>query len=44
MSGQNTFTIGLADGGQDYADARVAINGAYRPMITTLGKPRAMPA
>ncbi|HEY7090883.1 MAG TPA: hypothetical protein VH518_22490 [Tepidisphaeraceae bacterium] len=44
LSGRNVFTIGIADGGQDYSATRVAINGQYRAATTTLGSVRAQPA
>ncbi len=37
LSGQNSFTFGLAEGGSDFNAAATQINGTYQPMTTTAG-------
>lgn len=37
LSGQNTFTFGLADGGNSFSTASNIINGAYQPVTAVSG-------
>ena len=37
LSGEQSFTFGLADGGADFNAAATQINGTYQPMTTTGG-------
>jgi hypothetical protein len=37
LSGENSFTFGLAEGGSDFSAASTQINGTYQPMTTTGG-------